>query len=44
MKAIDGKVKYQSSLEKIKEELESHIKKIEKPPLNWKDNPKNQPY
>jgi hypothetical protein len=43
-KAIDGKVKYQSSLEKIKEELESYIKKIEKPRINWKDNPKNQPY
>lgn len=43
-KAIDGKVQYQSSLEKIIEELENYIRKIEKPPVNWKDNPKNRPY
>jgi len=43
-KAIGGKVKYEASLEKIKQELESHIKKLEKPPFNWDDHPKNQPY
>jgi hypothetical protein len=43
-KAIDGEVEYQSSLEKIKEELDSYIKKIEKPPFDWASHPKNQPY
>ncbi len=33
-KAINGKVKYQSSLEQIKEELENYIKRIERPPFN----------
>ena len=43
-KAIDGQVKYQSSLERIKEELDGFIKKIERPPFDWASHPKNQPY
>ncbi|MDQ6902815.1 MAG: hypothetical protein M3139_07375 [Bacteroidota bacterium] len=43
-KAIDGQVKYQSSLETIKEELDGYIKKIERPPFDWASHPKNQPY
>ena len=33
-KALNGKVKYQSSLEKIKGELEAYIRKIERPAFN----------
>jgi hypothetical protein len=42
-KAIDGTVKHQSTLEKMKAELESYIKKIENPPVTWDNHPKNRP-
>ena len=43
-KVINGNVKYYSSLEKIIQELDNYIKKIEKPSFDWATHPKNQPY
>jgi hypothetical protein len=40
-KVIKGKVENEANYERIKQELESYIKRIEKPPFNWKDHPKN---
>lgn len=41
---VDGKVGYQTFIERLIQELESKIKSIEKPKFDWKDHPKNNPY
>ncbi len=40
-KVIGGKVENESNYEKIKEQLESYIRNIEKPPFDWSTHPKN---
>ncbi|MEP6584474.1 MAG: hypothetical protein ABJA90_09405 [Ginsengibacter sp.] len=40
-KVIGGKVENENNYERIKEQLESYIRNIEKPPYDWTMHPKN---
>ena len=40
-KVIKGKVENKGNYEMIVQELERHIKSIEKPPFDWSTHPKN---
>ncbi|MGH2565992.1 MAG: hypothetical protein ACRDE5_15850, partial [Ginsengibacter sp.] len=43
-KVIKGKVENEGAYERIKQELEKHIKSIENTPFDWSTHPKNAPY
>ncbi|MDQ2864511.1 MAG: hypothetical protein M3R50_12870 [Bacteroidota bacterium] len=43
-KVVNGRAEHHQALELIKNELDSYVKKFEKPPFDWSTHPKNMPY